>query len=121
MEAQRVNLVINQGAKLDQTVLVKDRATGDARDLTGFTARMQARTDLDAVTTLFDLNSEGVGAALTLGGVAGTVRILIPASATTAYTWEQGRYDLKITPADVSQAERVLQGYVVVKREVTHE
>jgi hypothetical protein len=117
VEAQRVNLVINQGAKFDQTILVRDRTTGDVRDLTGHTARMQARLNRSDASELFDLTS---GDGLTLGGIDGTIRIVIPATDTAGYTWDQGVYDLKIIPASgPDDAERVLQGYVVVNKGVT--
>ena len=117
MVAPRVNLLIDQGAKFDQTFLVKDKSSGDVRDLTGYTARLQARTSHDASTPLVSLTS---GSGITLGGAAGTIRVTISATDTAQYTWEQGVYDLEIIPSSgEDDAERVLQGYVTVNKEVT--
>jgi len=63
--------------------------SGTPVDLTGCGARMQIRSDEGAL--LLDLT-----AFITLGGVNGTVDLVIPDEDTGAIEWESGIYDLLI-------------------------
>lgn len=116
MPALRLDITIEQGADFDLVVNVVDdvfdsdgNVTGETpSDLTGWTARMQARERVDSTTTLFDITPTVASSAVT---------IHIGATATAAYDWLSGVYDLEITDGTV--VRRLLRGNVTVNREVT--
>jgi hypothetical protein len=60
-------------------------------DLTGYTAIMQFKPYALSSDVLYDASSD-----LVLGGVAGTITLTIPASATEGFTWWNGVYDLQL-------------------------
>lgn len=85
-------------------------------DLTGYTARMQIRSDVDSDTVLVSLTTENGG--ITLGGTDGTVTLLISATATAALTWDEGVYDLELVSSG-GVATRLVSGRIAVSDEVT--
>ena len=58
-------------------------------DLTGCTARMQVREEVESTAALLELSTEN--GRIALGGTAGTVDLLIDAGTTAAITWSGGR------------------------------
>jgi len=88
---------------------------GVVQDLTGWTARMQVRPTISSATVTLDLDS--TGGEIVLGGAAGTVTILIAASATAALTAASYVYDLELV--DGTEVTALLAGTFVVAPEVT--
>lgn len=98
-------------------------------DLTGYTARMQIRTEeadstnseiLFALTSTADVD----GNVILLGGVAGTIEIIIQAGTTETFEWDEGEYDLELMSGPtatypVGFVRRLLEGVVVVSKERT--
>lgn len=82
-------------------------------DLTGYTAAMQIRPYPGSDTILYDASAD-----ITLGGPLGTVTLEIPASATAAFTWWTGVYDLLLTDP-TGFVTRLLSGSVSVCPGVT--
>lgn len=82
-------------------------------DLTGWTAAMQIRAFPLATAVLFDASSD-----ITLGGVAGTIALVIPAATTAGFTWFSGVYDLLLTDPS-GNVTRLLSGNVTVSPGVT--
>lgn len=85
-------------------------------NLTGFTARMQIRSTLEDTTVLVSLTTENGG--IILGGVAGTIALLLTAAATAAFTFSNAVYDLEIIDAG-GIVTRLLSGNVILSKEVT--
>ena len=85
-------------------------------DLTGCTARMQVRPDIESATVLVELNTTNGG--ITLGGAAGTIELFISDEASAAFTWLSGVWDLEIEFAS-GEVRRLMQGTVSVSPEVT--
>jgi len=115
MPAGKYSFVIEAGAtfNLDFTMY-----TGGSKwNLTGYSARMDIRVDIDSPTALISLDSNGNG--ITLGGTAGTVDIEIDAATTETFPAGKYVYDLEIESLD-GTVWRVLQGCVQVRAEVTH-
>lgn len=108
------NLVIEQGATFDTTVTWE--AAGSPVDLTGYAARMKVAEDYDSTPVLSLTSSPAAG--LTLGGAAGTIRIVITDEQTAALTIESGKYDLELEAPD-GTVRRLLRGNVTVLPEVT--
>jgi hypothetical protein len=84
-------------------------------NLTGYTARMNIRSTVDATTILQSLTTENGG--IVLGGVAGTVDLLITATETALFTFRNAVYDLELISGTV--VTRLLSGNVTLSKEVT--
>lgn len=110
------NILADQGATFQRVVTWKD-ADNIAQNLTGFTARMQVRDTTDdtdgSVLTLTTENSR-----ITLGGVAGTISLLVDASTMAALTANQYVYDLELI-SSAGIVTRLVQGTFIVDPEVT--
>jgi hypothetical protein len=109
------NIDVKQGATFQLTITWKDSA-GTAINLTGYTARAQARLTYDTSTTIFSLTSS---AGITLGGAAGTIAIVIAAGTTAALAapWS-GVWDLELV-SGAGIVTRLLEGTANVSPEVT--
>jgi hypothetical protein len=135
--AAHQNLDCDQGAKFSQSLLWKD-ADGATIDLTGYTARMEIRSEIPSSDILLTLETNpkpGGGAGngrITLGLVEDTpggtdlYNILLEIDATdtaslvTNNEKQVWRYDLELLPADdEDEVVRLLQGKFVVFPEVT--
>ncbi len=110
----RRRLLIQQGATFVRGWTYKPG--GVAADLTGCTARMQVRAEIESEDVLLQLTTEN--GRIILGGAAGTIDLRIAAIDTAAITWDAGCYDLEIQFPDATVI-RFLQGTVVVSPEVT--
>lgn len=77
---------------------------------------MQVRSEVSSPNVLLELTTENGG--ITLGGALGTVDLYIPASTTTAITWEDGVYDIEFVFPN-GDVLRKIYGVVVVSQEVT--
>ena len=82
-------------------------------NLTGWTAAMQIRPYPLSSTLYYDASSN-----ITLGGVAGTLSLSIPAATTEGFTWWRGVYDLLLTDPS-GNVTRLLSGNVTVSAGVT--
>lgn len=90
-----------------------DSTASPLRDLTGYTASLRLEA-LDG-TSLFTLTTvSSANGVLTLGGVAGTIIILIPASVTAAFAWQNARYELQLIDA-ATEVSPILWGGLTVK------
>jgi hypothetical protein len=119
MPALKLKLAIDQGATF-RKVLTWEIATPPAApvlvDLTGYTARMQARTDVDTPAFLFELTTENGG--ITLGGALGTIALYLSDTATSALSFDAGVFDLELK-APGGDVTRFLAGTVTLSPEVT--
>jgi hypothetical protein len=114
MTAGTYNIIIEQGATFARTLTWQ--ADSANVNLTGYTARMMIRSTIDDSSTIVSLTTENGG--ITLGGAAGTIALLISATATAALTAGTAVYDLELISAS-SVVTRLLQGSVTIAREVT--
>lgn len=112
----RRNLTIYQGASFDELFTWKAGKPPTPVDLTGCSALMHVRAQLDSADVLLTLSTAAGG--IVLGGTAGTVRLLLTPTATAALTWQRGVYDLEIS-FGAGSVRRLLRGNVKVDREVT--
>ena len=95
---------------------------GTAVNLTGYTARMMARSDYTASTATLSLTTGGSG--ITLGGTAGTITLGQTAAQTAslgsalANAQTQLVYDLELVSSG-TVVTRLVQGVITVYPEVT--
>lgn len=87
-------------------------ASSSPVDLVGYTATMQFRRWAGG-TLLIDVSPY-----ITLGGVAGTIALDIPASITEGFTWFNGVYDLLLTDSS-GNVTPLLAGTVTVTASVS--
>jgi len=117
MAAFKLKLQIDQGATFRKDVVWETGTPPAPVDLTGCTARMQARDSVESTVVLLDLTTENGG--IELGTDDGKVSILIDAEATADIVWSSAVYDLEIVFADGVTVRRLLSGLIVVSPEVT--
>lgn len=111
--ASEVNFTLDQGSTFTMNVVYKD-SEGTPVDLTSYTARSQARENIDSETTLWNLVSPSN---ITLSNV-GQITLTVSATTTAAYTPNKTYfYDLEILNG--STVIRLLQGQIYVSPEVT--
>lgn len=114
-KAGKLTIEIEQGTTFNPVLTWKD-SNGTVIDITGYTARMQIRESITSDTLIDELTTENGG--ITLGGVLGTITLLISAADTEAYTFTTGVYDLEmISPAGT--VTRLLEGTIKLDLEVT--
>lgn len=113
MTAGKYDITIEQGATYDVTLTWRDSSNALV-NLTGYSARLMARESVDSTTTLISITD---GAGITLGGAAGTIRILLSA-ATTAALGLSGVYDLEMV-SGAGVVTRLVEGFVILNKEVT--
>ncbi len=119
-KAQQVNIQIDKGSTF-RTVLtwkIGPVATAVPKDITGYTARMQIRADVDGTIILHELTTSNGG--ISVGGADGKVSLLILDTASTAFTWNDAVYDLELidTPG-TGDVRRLLYGDVEAFNEAT--
>jgi hypothetical protein len=113
MAAGKLDLTVEQGATYSQTLTWK--IDGTAVNLTSYTAKMQARVDVNSDSTILSLTQ---AAGLTLGGVLGTIKIDLTATQTAALSPSNYVYDLELT-SSAGVVTRLVQGTFTVSAEVT--
>jgi hypothetical protein len=118
MAAGRLDLTIEQGATFKRTLLLKqgDGASAPAVNLTGYTARMQIRADVDSTTVLIALTTEN--GRITITPLDGRLDLLISATDSAALAFEAGVHDLEIVSSG-GEVTRLVQGKAKLSKEVT--
>ena len=119
MAASKHPLRIEQGADFSDLSFWKTGPTVAAAtpvDLTGWTARMQIRPRIDSPTVLKELTTLNGG--IVLGGVLGSIEIVMSNAETAAINWVSGVYDLGLISAG-GKVRRHFYGTVTVSPEVT--
>ena len=111
----KLKFTIYQGATFRKR-LTWTAPSGTPVDLTGCTARMQVRPEVESPTVLLELTTANGG--ITLGGVAGTIELFVSDDASTLFTWTAGVWDLEIEFPG-GDVRRLAQGSISVSPEVT--
>lgn len=112
--AGKYTFVMDQGSTWNTVLTWK--ISGTPVNLTGYTARMQARSTVDATTTIFSWTS--AGGQLVLGGAAGTITFNVADSVTSTYPDGTYVYDLEVESGG-GETTRLLQGTFQIVPEVT--
>lgn len=114
----KLKLTIYQGATFRKRLTWKAGTPAVPVDLTGCTARMQVREEVDSASALLTLTTENDR--ITLGGTAGTIELYVSDEDTADITWEGGVWDLEIVHPG-GEVTRLAQGSVSVSPEVTRD
>jgi len=109
----KVNFLCPQGTTFNRLLAYK--IDDVPVNLNGYTSRLQVRETHYAQETIVALTS---GSGITLGGSAGTIDLLISASATAAFNAGNFVYDLEIQSTN-GTIDRLIEGSFIVTPEVT--
>lgn len=112
--ARRIVLSIDQGTDTRVSVSISD-ATGTPIDLTGASARMQLRTQINAPDFVDELTTDNGRIAI---GDAGTLSLIFPNGVTTDTPAGTYVYDLEMVDSD-GLVSRVMEGTITIRPEVT--
>ena len=107
------NFTIEQGATFN--LLMTWKIDNVPVNLTGYTARLQARVDVEDTETILSLTT---GAGITLGGAAGTITLDQTATQTALLPTGEYVYDLELQSSG-GIVTRLLQGELNISAEVT--
>lgn len=109
------DIVADQGATFSRVITWRD-AAGSAINLSGYAARMQLRSQIDATgAAVFELTTEN--GRISLGGTAGTITLSAAATATAAVPADTYVYDLELVEG--ATVTRLVQGQFELRGEVT--
>lgn len=110
------NIIADQGATFSYTVVFKD-AKRKAHDVTGYTARMQIRSAVNADSATSELTTENGG--IIVYGTEGRFDLYISATDMSAIPAGNYVYDLEIEAPSTGFVEKLLLGNFTVRPEVT--
>lgn len=113
MTPAKIDLTIYQGATFRKEFVLKVNDT--VFDLTGYTARMQARERCSSDSALLTLTTENAG--ITIDGAAGKITLFISATDTAAITYVTAVYDLELISGP--EVLRFSEGRITVSKEIT--
>jgi tRNA threonylcarbamoyladenosine modification (KEOPS) complex Pcc1 subunit len=112
--AARLNLECEQGATFSRVLVLKD-STDTVIDITGASAQMDVRQQIDSTTTLIQLST--ANGRIQIAGSDGELTLTISAADTTDLD-TNGVYDLKLTYVS-GTVERILEGGFTIDPQVT--
>ena len=115
MTPGQVNFLCPQGSTFRRTLTYK--IDDVPVDLTGYSSRLQVRQNYYSSQTILDLNSVS-SSAITLGGSAGTISILVDSEDTADFPAGTWVYDLEIESSG-GTVDRLIEGSFIVSPEVT--
>jgi hypothetical protein len=113
MTPGKVNFLCPQGSTFNRRLTYKINDV--PVNLNGYTSRLQVRETHYAQDTIVALTSEN---GITLGGSAGTIDVLIAASATALFDAGNFVYDLELESTN-GTINRLVEGSFIVTPEVT--
>lgn len=112
--ANTYNITIEQGADFNLSLQYKD-STGNAVNLTGYTARSQVRSSYSAPTALLTLTTEN--GCISIDGANGAITLAANAAQTAIIPASNGVYDIELVAG--ASVIRFLEGSVRITPEVT--
>jgi len=113
MAAGALDFTIEQGATFN--LLMTWKIDGTNVNLTGYSARLQARVDVEDTETVLSLTT---GSGITLGGALGTISLDRTAAQTAVLPTGEFVYDLELQSGG-GVVTRLVQGQLTISAEVT--
>lgn len=114
MNATKINLKIKQGSTFREAF--NWLAAGAPVNLTGWSARMQIRTEHDSPVVIHELTSESGG--ITIRPLSGGFDLFISSNDTERFNFEDAVYDIELVDGH-GEATRIVEGRVRLSPEVT--
>ena len=111
MAAATYNIEVDQGSDFSINIEVKE--DDEVKNLTGYSARSQARTSNEASSAAFSFTC-------TIPTPAnGKINMALPAATSSSVTAGQFVYDLEIYTASDAAVSRLIEGTCTIDREIT--
>lgn len=114
-----LDIEIIRGGKFDITITCRNKETQELINFTGKKARAQFRRTWQSPTKLASIDTETLGG-ITLGGAAGTIRMVIGASKTKLMLAAEGVWDIEIYTTE-DDVDKYFKGNIIFDPEVTRE
>lgn len=116
MLAGRYNMVCDQGSTFVREIEIMD-SDETPYNLTGYTARMQVRREVESTgTPLIELST--TNGRLSISGTLGIITMSLTPTETASLT-RSGYYDLEIVQTSTGKVFKVLRGEFRLEKEVT--
>lgn len=115
MLAGRYNMVCDQGSTFERSIELQD-SDGTPYNLTGYTARMHVRREVETSTTIVELTT--ANGRIIIYPVTGVIELKLTPTETAALT-RGGHYDLEIQQTSTGKVFKVLRGEFRLEKEVT--
>ena len=109
MAAAHYNIEIDQGSDFNITIEVKE--DGSVKDLTTYSARAQARADIEDSSAAFTCTIPTP--------TNGKILMKLPAATSSAVTAGEYVYDLEVFTSGDAVVSRLMGGKATISREVT--
>ena len=118
MPAAKLNLVIEQGATFTHQLQLRDGPDiySPVKDLTGYTARIQLRSDINSPDVILELTTEN--GRIALSPLEGKIQLKLSATETSALDFAKAVYDMEVS-SPTGDVTRVIQGNFSLSRQVT--
>jgi len=105
-KAVALNIEIDKGSTFRTTLIWMIGEPAVIKDLTGYTARMQMRPDVDSEIILHEMTTEDGG--IEIDGVNGKINLFIGDDTSTAFDWNEAVYGLELIDSGGSDDVRRL-------------
>lgn len=116
MSAAVHNFDIEQGTSLVKQIVWKD-SNGSPINLTGYTARMQVRPNVDSEVLLELSTTNG---RIVITPLTGTITLNFTPANTVGTYWTKGKYDLEMTSGN-GFVTRLIKGTINLSKEITRD
>jgi hypothetical protein len=118
MPAAKLNLVIEQGATFVHQLQLRDGPDiySPIKDLTGYTARIQLRSDINSPDVILELTTEN--GRISISPLEGKIQLRLGAAETSALEFAKAVYDMEVS-SPLGIVTRVVQGNFSLSRQVT--
>ena len=115
MAAGKYDITIEQGADLDLDIDYKDTGGTLMALGSGYTAAMKIKESKDG-TQIASLTN---GAGITLSSLSPNINIKIAYGTTAGYDFDNAVYDFELKTTAADTVSRIVEGRVILNREVT--
>lgn len=115
MLAGRYNMVCDQGSTFERSIELQD-SDGTAYNLTGYTARMHVRREIETSSTIIELTT--ANNRIVIYPISGIIELKLTPTETAGLT-RSGHYDLEIQQTSTGKVFKVLRGEFRLEKEVT--
>jgi hypothetical protein len=109
------NFNVDEGATTKFTIFWKN-PTGNPIDITGYSAKMQARDKQGGKILCFTLTSTD---GIVIDGISGKISVTISAPRSSKLVYPKSFYDLVLTAPDQITKTRILEGTLSISKAVT--
>jgi hypothetical protein len=113
IDTTRARQACEQGSTFRKLLTYKNSCDGSPIDVSGYTAKMQLRTEADSSTVVFELSSANGRISITGN------QITLSIADTDTATIPDGRYVYDLVLHSTGVSTRLLEGYFDVKTDVT--